>query len=306
MDKVIILCTAWKEDYWETPKEAPYPKRQYTELPEWDNLARNCPLAGLGVYIKQRVSREERDYRDRNFVYLRINGMRYDKNTKQPFFNFEPISASRVSSKKLLEQLPLTRLFSAIKIEELLSILEILGEKPPDRWLELTKVEKITWSWRDYVGLYFLELIDRDLSDREFEDRIATLFRALGFKVNQYGHTVVGEYPDGEAWLDDDIVLVYDCKNSHEFTPSAEDRRKLEQYIRDARDKYKDKEVYGIFVAKSFGTTQTSYLFFPAGALVYLLYKKISLGNTFTLAPFRKIIRKKEYLDQTLIDNEWR
>ena len=305
VNRVIILCTAWSEDYWETHREAPYPRRRYTELPEWNNLAGSCPLAGLGVYIKQRVSGEERDYRNRNFVYLKINGMRYD-NTGQPCFSFEPLRTSKVSSKKLLEQLPSLSLFSAIKTEELLHIFEIWNEQPPQEWVELTKVERVAKSWRDYVGQRFLDLIDRSLSNTEFEDRVAELFKALGFKVIQFGYKVVGEYPDGEAFIDEDVVLVYDCKNVEEFMPNAEDRRKIEQYANDARSKYKNKEVYEVFVAKSFGGAQESYLFFPVSALVYLLYKKISLGRAFTLAPFRKIIRRRKYLDQTLIDSEWR
>lgn len=305
-DRILILCTAWGSDYWETPKEAPYPKRQYTALPEWETLASNCPLAGLGVYIKQRVSGEERDYRDKNFVYLKIKGMRYDKNTKQPYFNFEPIKTSKTSSKRLLEQLPSIPLFSAIKSEDLLNILKILGEQPLQEWVKLIIFEKPTKSWRDYIGVRFLELIDKDVGDTEFEDRVAELFKALGFKVSQLRHKVVGEYPDGEINFDEDIILVYDCKNSYDFVPSAEDRRKLDQYIEDAKNKYKNKEVYGIFVAKSFGSSQPSHLFFSVGSLVYLLHKKMVLGRTFTLAPFRKIIRRKEYLDQTLIDTEWR
>lgn len=299
-DRVIILCTAWRPDYWEISQEAPYPKRRYTELPEWETLASNCPLAGLGVYSKGKKG----DYRNRNFVYLKINGMRYDEN-KQPYFHFEPIKISKTSSKRLLEQLPSLSLFSAIKGEDLLNILETLGEQPPQEWMELFTVEKPAKSWRNYIGIRFLELIDKDLSDAEFEDRVFELFKALGFEVTQFGHKVVGEYPDGEIKLDEDIILVYDCKNSHEFVPKAEDRRKLNQYIEDARNKYKNKEIYGVFVAKSFGSPQTSHLFFSIGSLVYLLYKKTVLGNAFTLAPFRKIIRKKEYLDQTLIDNEW-
>jgi len=305
-DRVIILCTAWDSNYWEDPKEAPYPKRRYTDLPEWETLTLNCPLAGLGIYIKQKIGGEERDYRNRNFVYLKIKGMRYDKDTEKPYFNFEPIKTSGTSSKRLLEQIPSLPLFSTVKSEDLLNILETLGEEIPKEWIELMMTKKPAKSWRDYVGVRFLELIDRDLGDAEFEDRIADLFKALNFEVSQLGHKAVGEYPDGEIKLDEDIILVYDCKNSFDFDPSAEDKRKLNQYIEDAKNKYKNKEIYGIFVAKSFGSPQQSYLFFSISSLVYLLYKKLVLGSTFTLDPFRKIICKKEYLNQTLIDNEWR
>lgn len=32
MKRALVLETAWAEDYWESAKEAPYPKRSYKEL----------------------------------------------------------------------------------------------------------------------------------------------------------------------------------------------------------------------------------------------------------------------------------
>jgi len=52
MKQVILLATDWASDYWESNKEAPYPKTKYTELPGWEELSKNCPLAGLGIYSK--------------------------------------------------------------------------------------------------------------------------------------------------------------------------------------------------------------------------------------------------------------
>jgi hypothetical protein len=54
MNRVIILATGWTEDYWGAEKEAQYPKTRYTELPDWEELSKHCPLAGLGVYITQK------------------------------------------------------------------------------------------------------------------------------------------------------------------------------------------------------------------------------------------------------------
>jgi len=107
--------------------------------------------------------------------------------------------------------------------------------------------------------------------------------------------------------LDDDIVVVYDCKNISDYVPSAEDRRKLKEYIENAKLKYVDKNIYGVFIAKSFADTQKGDTFyFPISSLVYLLYKKMVLGRKFDLAPFRKIFARKDRLSRTLIGNEWK
>lgn len=306
-DRVLLLYTHWQQDYWEKPKEAPYPRRSYKELPEWNRLANNCPLPALGVYIRGKVRGVYRDYTNCLFVYLKVVGMRFDKDTEQPYFHVEPIGKSSTPSRNLLEQFPATGLFLAVDRTNILETLKALGEEPPKEWIELMGVkEPITISWRDFLGRYFSDLIDGNLGDNDFEDRCTQLLISLGFEVEQLGHKVVGEYPDGEALLDD-IVIVYDCKNISDYKPSAGDRRKLNEYVRDAKLKYKDKDVYGIFIAKGFEVPQTGDLFYvPASSLVYLLYKKIRLGKKFTLSPLRKILVKKEKLDRVLIDNEWR
>ncbi len=305
-DRVLVLYTVWAEDYWEQSKEAPYPNRSYKELPEWDKLANSCPLPSLGVYIKGRFKGKYVDHTHRELVYLKITGMRFDKETEQPYFHIEPLQKSSTPSRKFLDSFPATSLFTAVEGSRILKILKDLGEEPPREWMELIEAKRPTISWRDYVGKYFLDLIDRDLSDNDFEDGCSQLLASLGFEVKQLGHKVVGEYPDGEAILDE-ILIVYDCKNISEYNPSAEDKRKLNEYVRDAKLKYKDKDVYGMFIARSFEAVQTGDLFYvPVSSLVYLLYKKTILGGKFSLSPFRKILAKKERLNQTLIDSEWR
>lgn len=137
-DRIIILCTTWAEDYWERPKEAPYPKTRYKDLPDWDNLAQSCPLPGLGIYIKQR----DRDYTHRNFVFLRIDGMRFDKENEQPCFSFTPIGVSTLPSRTFIEQFPYgsIRLFSALKADNVLEALRAIGVNPPEEWLRLIEV----------------------------------------------------------------------------------------------------------------------------------------------------------------------
>jgi len=305
-DRVLVLYTHWSEDYWTRAREAPYPGRSYRELPEWDKLVNSCPLPALGVYIKGRLKGEHVDRTHKEIVYLKVTGMRFNEGTEQPYFRIEPIRESSIPSKVFLESFPATSLFTVVEVTKILEILKALGEEPPKEWIELIEARKPVIGWRDYVGKYFLDLIDGELNDNDFEDRCYHLLTSLGFEVEQLGHKVVGEYPDGEAKIDE-IIIVYDCKNIFDYKPNAEDRRKLNEYVRDAKLKYKNKNVYGAFIARNFEDLQKGDLFyFPVSSLVYLLYKKIMLGRKFSLSPFRKILAKKEALNQTLIDNEWR
>ena len=304
MKKVILLCTAWAPDYWESPKEAPYPKRKYTDLSDWETLSKNCPLPGIGIYIKQK----NKDFRENPFVYLKITGMRYDENDKSPCFNFEPIKESSIESKILMEKLPPENqklLFSAIDVFQLDKILNEIGEKPPEEWSKLIKLVIEPAEWYDYIGEYFLELKSGTLNDDEFEDRIADLLTALGFEVTQKGHKLRGEYPDGIA-IFDNYGIVYDCKNTAEFTPTKDDIRALEKYLNDEKKVYEDYSLYPAFIAKSFKEHLKPIIFyFSVEDLLYLLYKKLKMGFKFNLSPFKKILSNNMSLNTKTIDNEW-
>ena len=100
MEKILVLATGWEPDYWESDKEAPYPKRKYTDLPDWDDLSINCPLPGIGRYIKQKG----KDFSKNAFIYLEIRGMRYDFTTKFPYFDFRTLTISNTGSDKLEEK----------------------------------------------------------------------------------------------------------------------------------------------------------------------------------------------------------
>ena len=98
MKKILLLATVWQPDYWESDKEAPYPKHKYTDLPEWDDLSKSCPLPGIGRYSK--------DFSQNTFVYLKIMGMKYDPDTEQPYFDFKTITKSKTESRRLEDKLP--------------------------------------------------------------------------------------------------------------------------------------------------------------------------------------------------------
>lgn len=311
-DKVVILRTAWSKNFWEKERQAPFPHIEY-DRSKWNELSQNCPLPGLGVYIKQRIKNKEYDYRYKPFVYIRIEGINFDANNNQPVFSFTPISVSKKALSKDIEgKFPDLPLFSTVPSKDILSALQGLGETLPQEWMKLINSTGPIYSWRDYIGRYFLELIDTIVGNNEFEDRCFELLKAIGFSVKQMGHEIVGEYPDGEIFIDDDIVVVYDCKNREDFIPSVEDSRKLSKYVEDAKIKYKGKKVYGIFIAQTvdtahlYSTQQSEFPVIQAQELLYVLYKKLYMGREFTLIPFRKILSRKYILNHTLIDNEWR
>ncbi len=303
MKKVILLATAWTSDYWESDKEAPYPKTKYTDLTGWEELSKNCPLAGLGIYIKQK----ERDFTRIPFVYLKITGMGYDTNTKSPSFNFKIIKKAGTESKSLTDRLPSEnrKLFSTINAYQLVQILKKIGENPPKEWLGLIERFEIPFDWRDYIGRYFLELESESLSNNEFEDRIANLLTALGFDVTQKGHKIKGEYPDGVATFEDWYAVVYDCKNTTNFIPTAEDKRALEKYLNDEDKAREEENLYSAFIAKSFGKMQREVFYLSVDSILYLLYKKLIIGSKFSLSPFKKILHNNTSVTIETIDKEW-
>jgi hypothetical protein len=304
MKKAILLFTDWEKGYWESSKEAPYTRRKYTDMHEWNHLKSELPLPGLGIYgnfKKQDLSREP-------FVYLRIDGMRYDDDSKQPYFSFTPIKPTKIESIQLTRNLPpeLQKLFVAIDVNTLMTILNEIGETPPSEWMNLIELREVLVSWRDYIGKYFLEIETESLSNDEFEDRIYALLTALGFNVTQKGHTLQGEYCDG-IFSFEDYAVVYDCKNSPNFVPSADDTRAIEKYLSDEKKVRREKNIYSAFIAKSFGGQHKGDIFhFNTGPLIYLLYKKLLMGSKFALDPIKKVLENRTPLTDKNIDNEWR
>lgn len=110
----------------------------------------------------------------------------------------------------------------------------------------------------------------------------------MEFEVTQKRHKIKGDHCDGVATFKK-YGIVYDCKNTANFIPIAENKRLFKKYLRDERSTHK-KALYGAFIAKSFGEEQRGDIFyFSIESLLYLLYKKLIMGSKFTLSPFRKI-----------------
>jgi len=304
MRRVILLATGWQPDYWDSDKEAPYYRTIYSEIANWDDLSNACPLPGIGIYIMQKRG----DFSSNSFVYLKIKGMRYDPNTKHPLFSLEFLAKSNIKSSDLSSKLSPEnrRFFSAIEPKEIIQILNELGAELPEKWKKLLDITEEIVSWQDYIGKNFLEIETMSLSNDEFEDRTATLLNALGFNVGQKGHTLPGEYPDGIFYFGD-YAVVYDCKNSSNFVPSADNIRAIEKYLNDEKRVRGENNIYPAFIAKSFGPQYKEGVFYlTVNALIYLLYKKLLLGSEFTLNPIMKMLYNKTPLTKEIIDKEWR
>lgn len=85
MKKVLLLFTDWDKEYWKTAKRAVYVNCSYRRLIGWEDLSKECPLPGLGIYSYS--------WSDNKFEYLKINNMGYTK--KGVYFDFEPIKKSK-------------------------------------------------------------------------------------------------------------------------------------------------------------------------------------------------------------------
>jgi mRNA-degrading endonuclease YafQ of YafQ-DinJ toxin-antitoxin module len=164
-------------------------------------------------------------------------------------------------------------------------------------------------SWEEYIGKYFLKLKDVNISDSEFEDIVAKLLNALGFDITQKGHKIKGEFADGIAAFENDYAIVYDCKNTYNYIPTANDKRALEKYFDDEKKVRKEKYLYKAFIAKSFRGREVErdidIFYLPVDSLLYLLYKKLTMGPKFTLSPFKKILDNNISLTIETIDKEW-
>jgi hypothetical protein len=306
MCKVLLLATGWSGTYWISPKEADYPGRSYKDLPEWESLARNCPLPGIGIYIKQKG----KDFSSRHFVYLKIKGMRYDSNSETPYFDFEPVGQSNKRSRELADRLGgRVPLFSVKDCSEILTTLQSLAETPPSASEDLLSPEQNTtsqarYTWKDYIGRYFLDIENENISNNEFEDRVCALLTAIGFEAKQQGHIKPGEHPDGVAFVGD-YGLVYDCKNSTDYRPTTDDKRAILKYLEDEKKAYESKTLFPVFIAKSFRSYNEKDIYhLDVEALNYLLYKKICLGSKFNLSRIKKLLDNKTTLNRDIIDSE--
>jgi hypothetical protein len=296
MTEILVLCTWWEPNYWETDKEAPYPQKSIKPV---EHLKSRTPIPAVGVYTKGRG----RDYTNRPPCFLIIKSI--SENEKgEPLFDFHYLSQMPgLRSADLLSEIRKRDLFFSVSDEEALVALEKLGVEPPSDWLKLLEVKAlVTQSWLNWIGEHFRDTL-QTISNDAYEDRIAEIFSAIGFEVKQLGHKKEGEYPDGIAFSKD-YAIVYDCKNRVDYFINANDKRAMTKYVQHMKRRIKEQreieETHFAFVAHSYGRvenvshiereTSTKGLLLTSESLLYLLFKKLKLGRSFLLADFEDLI----------------
>lgn len=305
--KIIVLGTEWKENYWENEKVAPYK----LSMERVKGLKESLPLAGIGIYRKGK-------HKDLSFLppcFIIVQSM--ERNEKGEYeFGFRYLSKmGAITSSKFAYEMEMLSLFSTHSHEKVLEALEKLGIKTPLEWQRLLEPKSPT-TWKDWIGRHFQELLSTSISNDDYEDRIFEIFTALGFKVEPQGHKKEGEYPDGIAYCKH-FAIIYDCKNRLNYFLIANDKRAMVKYVSSAKRRIEEQKevekVHFAFVAHSYSNvegisdiekdTQSKGFLFTSAALLYLLFKKMSLGPSFALSDFDQLISNQpitnEVIDKT-------
>ena len=305
MKEILILCTGWEVDYWEIDKIAPYPKRSIRPV---EHLKNALPVPAIGVYIKQRG----RDFTHLRPCFLIVRNI--SENEKgEPLFDFHFVAKMEgVTSLEFLSEMGRKGLFFTVPQESPLKALRKFGIEPPAEWKMLIE-EKILPSWLDWVGKRFQE-VHQPISNPEYENRVAEIFYALGFEVEQMGYKREGEYPDG-IFYSRDFAVVYDCKNRSNYFLDAKDKRAMIRYVQYAKRRIREQKriekVYFAFIAHSHAEmlknlsniekeTSTKGALFTSETLLYLLYKSLSLGPHFLLVDFEELISGQIVTKETI------
>lgn len=296
MTEILVLCTWWEADYWERDKVAPYPSLSIRPIQHLKNI---LPLAGIGVYTKGRG----RDFTSQAPCFLIIKNI--TENEKgEPQCDFQYVSKIEgIASSAFLNEIGIRNLFFSVSQEKVLPILEKFGIKPPPEWQKLLEAKAPPqFSWLEWVGKHFQDIL-HTISNNEYEDRVAEIFSALGFEVEQLGHKKEGEYPDGIVYSKD-FAVICDCKNRFKYFLNANDKRAMIKYVqynkRRIEEQRKIETVYFALIAHSYDKientsdiekeTSSKGFLLTSEALLYLLFKKISLGRLFLLTDFEELI----------------
>jgi hypothetical protein len=296
MTEILVLCTWWEPNYWERDKTAPYTQKSIEPV---QHLIDKTPLPGIGVYTKGKG----RDYTHRAPCFLIIKNISKDEKG-QPHFDFHYVSRIHgLTSAQFLNEIPKKDLFFSVSEEDVISVLQKFNIKPPPEWQNLLEVKAPPVpSWLDWVGAHFKDIIE-PISNNEYEDRIAEIFTALGFEVEQLGHRKEGEYPDGIAYTKD-FAIIYDCKNRTNYFLNASDKRAIIKYVQYAKPRIEERrkieKIYFAIIAHSYDKvenisdiekeTSSKGFLLTSEAMLYLLFTKISLGPAFLLADFQELI----------------
>ena len=294
MVEILVLCTWWKIDYWEMDKVAPYPKRSIKPV---EHLKDTLPIPAIGVYTKGR----DQDFSSQSPCFLIIRDI-YENEKGEPQFDFRFVSKmEKMPSSSFLREIGIRKLFFSIPQERALSVLEEFGIQLPLKWKKLLEARPSS-SWLDWVGKRFQDIL-QPVSNSDYEDRIAEIFNALGFQVEQLGHKKEGEYPDGIAYSKD-FAIIYDCKNRFNYFLNANDKRAMIKYVQYAKRRIEEQrgieKTYFALIAHSYDRvgnishvekeTSSKGFLLTSEVLLHLLSKKLSLGRLFLLVDFEELV----------------
>jgi len=330
---ILILKTSDYENLWDKDGEAKYQedylKRFKEDLKKWKD---DCPLPAIAFYIKKQSNKPP--------SFLSIEDITYEG--KQVCFSFRLISQlpniTSLDFAKKLENNEKKGLFYTVDYDKINSVLDKLNIIPPEEWEKLPKIAHdadVSEPWKNWIGEHFLKIdpnINPDISYNDYEDMVAEIFIALGFKVNQMGHLMAKkEVPDGISKTEDlknKFAIVYDAKNRKNFYPDSDEIRAMKQYV----DKFIDdpflkdiekERIYFAYIARGYSSginigqirnlieVHSEGFLFTSEAMLRLLYWKIKLGPNFNLSKLKdltskNIINLKEideiYQDGTKID----
>jgi hypothetical protein len=296
MKEVLVLCTGWMEDYWESNNAVRYPRKPLKPV---QHLRNAMPIAGLGVYIKHKGN----DFSSRPPCFLIVRDMSENEKGESQFDTGFVSKIEGITSSRLLDEIGFQDLFFSVSQEKALGVLNKLGVKIPFEWRRL--LEEAALPWRDWVGKHFQEILE-PASNQDYEDRVAEVFRALGFEVEQVGYRREGEYPDGIIYSKD-FAIVYDCKNRANYFLDSRDKRAMINYVQYAKRRIEEQrgisKVYFAFIAPSYGRVEnlsdvekessSKGALFTSESLLYLLFKKLAMGRLFLLADFERLISSR-------------
>ena len=310
MAQTVVLTTDWGFNWWERGQHGRFSGTNISErLPNWRELKAQCPLPAIGMYTDK--------FMEYNFDYIMIKDIVVDREGV-PMFEYDFVRKGYRGSMFLSDRINRAnkKFYFPVDVSLLLESLKLLDQFPPREWLDKFSdiptvndfplpPEEIT-DWTTYIGKYFLELKDIQLGSVEFENRTAALLTAIGFQVAQKGHNIVGAVCDGVATHGGDIGIVYDCKNSVNYIPSAEHMRALEQYYSDEKVKYRNREMFPCFIAKKANTPIVGdKMVFSIEPLLYLLFKKLTTGGEFNIDPIKNFFTNKWPLTIENIKTYW-
>ena len=244
---VVILATDWDPGFWQQTRNAPFPGERL----KWD-VPVPCPA--IGVYGKFK----QPDLADKPPSFLIIQGV--ERNEKGPIFRTEHLGVVQgITSDQLRKELglPRFRLIDRMNPDKVVGALQRLGVSIPERWTELL-VHVIPPPGDEWLPPRFS--LPESISNDLFEDRIAEMFRAIGYEVHQRGHRTSGRHPDGIALFREQYAIVYDAKNCYDYQLPAGDQRAMVEYVKNAREKFavgdrKIDDLYFAFVARGFGAS---------------------------------------------------